>query len=120
MGTLNTSQIDSLLENASPTDPVLLEELLSQEDILQECKNQNKKLVEFLCNSEVLSELIRLIITEPPPASPPTSSAGSSPKKEAETSEEVKEEQSKAIVIVDKEAVDAVEKDDAAEKNSSD
>ena len=40
-------QIDSLLENASPTDPVLLEELLSQEDILQECKNQNKKLVEL-------------------------------------------------------------------------
>ena len=37
-----------------------------------------------LCNSEVLSELIRLIITEPPPASPPSSSAESSPKKEAE------------------------------------
>ena len=31
-----------------------------------------------------------------------------------------KEGQSKAIVIVDKEAVDAVEKDDSAEKNSSD
>ena len=31
-----------------------------------------------------------------------------------------KEDQGKAIVIVDKEAVDAVEKDDSAEKNSSD
>ena len=70
----------------------------------------------------MLSELIRLIITEPPPASPPTSSAESSPKKEAVTSDEVKkeEEQSKGIVIVDKEAVDALEKDDSAEKNSSD
>jgi hypothetical protein len=45
--TLSTSQIDTLLDNAaSSSTPVNLEDLLAQDDILQECKNQNKKLVE--------------------------------------------------------------------------
>ena len=38
----STSQIDALLDKAD----VVLAEVLEQEDIIQECKNQNKKLVE--------------------------------------------------------------------------
>lgn len=60
--TLSTSQIESLLEK----EDVGLTEVLEQEDIIQECKNQNKKLVEFLVKPDILSELIGLIINEPP------------------------------------------------------
>ena len=41
---LAVSQIDSLLEKQDVT----LAEILQQEDIIQECKSQNKKLVELL------------------------------------------------------------------------
>ncbi len=45
--TLSTSQIDTLLDTAASTaTPVKLQDLLAQEDILQECKNQNKKLID--------------------------------------------------------------------------
>jgi len=37
-----TSQIDALLDKAD----VGLNEVLEQEDIIQECKNQNRKLVD--------------------------------------------------------------------------
>jgi hypothetical protein len=40
--TLSTSQVETLLEKEN----VSLKELLELEDIIQECKNQNKKLVE--------------------------------------------------------------------------
>jgi hypothetical protein len=40
--TLSTSQVESFLEKEN----VSLKELLELEDIIQECKNQNKKLVE--------------------------------------------------------------------------
>ena len=40
--TPSTSQIDALLDKAD----VGLVEVLEQEDIIQECKNQNKKLVD--------------------------------------------------------------------------
>lgn len=59
---LNVSNIDTLLEKQEVT----LSEILQQEDIIQECKSQNKKLVEFLTKQEVLSELLDLILKEPP------------------------------------------------------
>jgi len=59
---LNVSNIDTLLEKQEVT----LTEILQQEDIIQECKSQNKKLVEFLTKQEVLSELLDLILKEPP------------------------------------------------------
>ena len=37
------SHVDTLLEK----EGVTLQEILEQEDIIQECKNQNKKLVEL-------------------------------------------------------------------------
>jgi hypothetical protein len=40
--TLSTSQVETFLEK----ETVSLKELLELEDIIQECKNQNKKLVE--------------------------------------------------------------------------
>jgi len=59
----SSSQIESLLEK----EDVGLKEVLQQEDIIQECKSNNKKLIEFLVNTDVLSELISLITLEPPP-----------------------------------------------------
>jgi len=55
------SQISTLLEK----EDVGLREVLEQDDIIQECKNQNQKLVEYLVRGDVLAELIELIITEP-------------------------------------------------------
>ena len=60
--TLAVSHIDTLLDK--PT--VTLAEILEQEDIIQECKSQNKKLVDFLTKQEVLAELLDLILQEPP------------------------------------------------------
>ena len=60
--TLAVSHIDTLLDK--PT--VTLSEILEQEDIIQECKSQNKKLVDFLTKQEILAELLDLILQEPP------------------------------------------------------
>jgi len=56
-----SGQIDTVLEKENVT----LAEVLEQEDIIQECKNQNKKLVEFLTKSDVLAQLLDLILKEP-------------------------------------------------------
>ncbi|KAJ8666865.1 hypothetical protein QAD02_008527 [Eretmocerus hayati] len=55
-------QIDSLLSEEGTT----LKKLMDAEDILQECKSQNKKLIEFLTRPDILEELVNLIIEEPP------------------------------------------------------
>ncbi|XP_023342870.1 serine/threonine-protein phosphatase 6 regulatory subunit 3 isoform X2 [Eurytemora carolleeae] len=55
------SKIDTILENEN----VSLNEILEQEDIIQECKNQNKKLVDFLAKAEVIAQLLDLILMEP-------------------------------------------------------
>ena len=60
--TLAVSHIDTLLDKQTVT----LAEILEQEDIIQECKSQNKKLVDFLTKQEILAELLDLILQEPP------------------------------------------------------
>ncbi|KAJ3120837.1 hypothetical protein HK098_004202 [Nowakowskiella sp. JEL0407] len=54
------SPIDGLLEK----DNLTLFELLEEEDLLQECKAQNSKLIDFLCKPEILSQLLSLITAE--------------------------------------------------------
>ncbi|NWH61918.1 PP6R3 phosphatase, partial [Geococcyx californianus] len=58
----SSSHIDTLLER----DDVTLKELMDEEDVLQECKAQNRKLIEFLLKSECLEDLVSFIIEEPP------------------------------------------------------
>merc|ERR1719410_1110763 len=57
------SHVDTLLDK----EGVTLTEILEQEDIIQECKSQNKKLVDFLTKQEILAELLDLILQEPSP-----------------------------------------------------
>ncbi|KAI5624326.1 serine/threonine-protein phosphatase 6 regulatory subunit 2, partial [Silurus asotus] len=56
------SQVEKLLER----DDVTLKELLDEDDVLQECKAQNQRLLLFLTQDSSLQELISLIIHEPP------------------------------------------------------
>jgi len=55
------SHVNTLLDK----EGVTLQEILEQEDIIQECKSQNPKLVDFLTRQEILSELLDLILQEP-------------------------------------------------------
>lgn len=57
-----TSHIDKLLDK----EDVTLQELMDEDDILQECKAQNRKLLEFICRQECMEELVHLITHEPP------------------------------------------------------
>ncbi|XP_060100518.1 serine/threonine-protein phosphatase 6 regulatory subunit 2 [Heteronotia binoei] len=57
-----TSHVDKLL--AKPD--VTLRELMDEDDLLQECRAQNRKLVDFLCQQPCLEELGSLITHEPP------------------------------------------------------
>jgi len=56
-----TSAIDTILESSDFT----LEQLLDEEDILQETKSQNKKLLEFITKPSSLEQLIKYITEEP-------------------------------------------------------
>ncbi|XP_060570652.1 serine/threonine-protein phosphatase 6 regulatory subunit 3-like isoform X2 [Ruditapes philippinarum] len=58
---LTTSHIDTLLDK----EEVTLHELMDEDDILQECKAQNRKLINFLVLPENMEELVRLITEEP-------------------------------------------------------
>lgn len=58
---LSTSHIDTLLDK----EDVTLHELMDEDDILQECKAQNRKLVSFLVQQEHMEELVKLITEEP-------------------------------------------------------
>ncbi|XP_013094517.2 serine/threonine-protein phosphatase 6 regulatory subunit 3-like isoform X4 [Biomphalaria glabrata] len=59
---LTSSHIDTLLDK----EDVTLRELMDEDDILQECKAQNRKLVEFLVQPENMEEMVKLITVEPP------------------------------------------------------
>lgn len=58
---LLTSHIDTLLDK----EDVTLHEILNEDDVLQECKAQNKRLVDFLVRQDNIEELVKLITVEP-------------------------------------------------------
>lgn len=58
---MTTSHIDTLLDK----EDVTLRELMDEEDILQECKSQNSKLIEFVTKPENMEEMVKLITVEP-------------------------------------------------------
>lgn len=57
-----TSAIDTLLDQ----EDVQLTQILNEEDVIQECKVQNRKLIDFLVQQQVLEELVGLVAQEPP------------------------------------------------------
>ncbi|XP_064417233.1 serine/threonine-protein phosphatase 6 regulatory subunit 2a isoform X2 [Latimeria chalumnae] len=57
-----TSHIEKLLDK----EDVTLRELMDEDDILQECKAQNQRLLDFLCQQHCMEELVNLITHEPP------------------------------------------------------
>nr|XP_005294614.1 serine/threonine-protein phosphatase 6 regulatory subunit 2 isoform X1 [Chrysemys picta bellii] len=57
-----TSHVDKLLDK----EDVTLHELMDEDDILQECKAQNRKLLDFICQQHCMEELVSLITHEPP------------------------------------------------------
>ncbi|KAK3701541.1 hypothetical protein QZH41_020529 [Actinostola sp. cb2023] len=56
-----STAIDSILSKEDCT----LTEILDEDDVLQETKSQNRKLINFFVRPEILEELVNLIITEP-------------------------------------------------------
>lgn len=58
---MSSPHIEALLNK----EDVTLYELMDEEDILQECKSQNKKLVEYLTRPAVMEELVTLATKEP-------------------------------------------------------
>lgn len=56
-----TSHVDKLLDK----EGVTLRELMDGEDILQECKAQNRKLLDFLCRRQSMEELVGLVTQDP-------------------------------------------------------
>nr|XP_046249551.1 serine/threonine-protein phosphatase 6 regulatory subunit 2 [Scatophagus argus]XP_046249552.1 serine/threonine-protein phosphatase 6 regulatory subunit 2 [Scatophagus argus]XP_046249553.1 serine/threonine-protein phosphatase 6 regulatory subunit 2 [Scatophagus argus] len=57
-----SSHLEALLDK----EDVTLTELMDEEDVLQECKAQNRRLLLFLCQDQCMLELVRMITTEPP------------------------------------------------------
>uniref|UniRef100_A0A8D2P616 Protein phosphatase 6 regulatory subunit 2 n=1 Tax=Zosterops lateralis melanops TaxID=1220523 RepID=A0A8D2P616_ZOSLA len=57
-----TSHVDKLLDK----EDVSLEELMDEDDVLQECKAQNRRLLDFLCQQHCMEQLVTLITHEPP------------------------------------------------------
>ncbi|XP_051918295.1 serine/threonine-protein phosphatase 6 regulatory subunit 2 [Hippocampus zosterae] len=56
------SHLEALLDK----EDVTLAELMDEDDVLQECKAQNRRLLLFLCQDQCMQELVRKITTEPP------------------------------------------------------
>ncbi|XP_027236541.1 serine/threonine-protein phosphatase 6 regulatory subunit 3 isoform X18 [Penaeus vannamei] len=57
----SSAQIETLLQK----EDVTLFELMDEDELLQECKAQNRKLIDFLTRAEVLDEMVYLVVNEP-------------------------------------------------------
>ncbi|KAJ9574671.1 hypothetical protein L9F63_008203, partial [Diploptera punctata] len=57
----SSPHIETLLNK----EDVTLHELMDEEDVLQECKVQNKKLIDYLVRPDVMEELVTLTTVEP-------------------------------------------------------
>ncbi|KAM6926697.1 serine/threonine-protein phosphatase 6 regulatory subunit 2 isoform 1-T1 [Lycodopsis pacificus] len=57
-----SSHLEALLDK----EDVTLIELMEEEDVLQECKAQNRRLLLFVCQDQCMQDLVRMITTEPP------------------------------------------------------
>lgn len=62
-GYANISSIDSILEKPN----VSLEELLDESDLIQELKQNNSKLIEFLREENTLQTLLEYVVADKPP-----------------------------------------------------
>lgn len=62
-GYANISSIDSILEKPN----VSLEELLDESDLIQELKQNNSKLIEFLRDEHTLQKLLQYVVADKPP-----------------------------------------------------
>lgn len=58
-----TSSIDKLLDQ--PVDSVKLQDFLDESDLIQECLTQNKRLIDYLVQPNIMNELIECIIQNP-------------------------------------------------------
>ncbi|CAF3556233.1 unnamed protein product [Rotaria sordida] len=58
-----TSSIDKLFDK--PEDELKLQDFLDESDLIQECLNQNKRLLDYLIQENVMNELIYHVITLP-------------------------------------------------------
>mmetsp|Transcript_6373 Transcript_6373/g.14944 ORF Transcript_6373/g.14944 Transcript_6373/m.14944 type:complete len:624 (-) Transcript_6373:68-1939(-) len=61
LGFAHSSPVEQLLE----TGVFTLQQLLEEDDIIQECKQLNKKLIDFLALPEQVQALIDYVVTEP-------------------------------------------------------
>ncbi|KAL0280191.1 UNVERIFIED_CONTAM: hypothetical protein PYX00_001563 [Menopon gallinae] len=61
----NNSVSSSHLETLLSKEDVTLQELMDEEEVLQECKSQNRRLIDYLIRSDVLEELVTLTTVEP-------------------------------------------------------
>ncbi|XP_074489230.1 serine/threonine-protein phosphatase 6 regulatory subunit 2 isoform X2 [Sebastes fasciatus] len=57
-----SSHLEALLDK----EDVTLIELMNEEDVLQECKAQNRRLLLFVCQDQCMLDLVHMITTEPP------------------------------------------------------
>mmetsp|Transcript_28057 Transcript_28057/g.57486 ORF Transcript_28057/g.57486 Transcript_28057/m.57486 type:complete len:639 (-) Transcript_28057:198-2114(-) len=62
LGFAQTSPVEQLLENADVT----LQELMDEEELMQECKQLNKKLIDFLSVHEQIDRMLSYVVEEPP------------------------------------------------------
>ena len=67
-GYANISAVDTLLDKAEFT----LEELLDESDLIQELKNHNTKLIEYLREDKILERLLEYVVAPKVEASPQT------------------------------------------------
>jgi len=82
-GYANTSAIDNLLEKADVT----LEDLLNESDLIQELKQHNTKLIEYLREDKILERLLEYVVAPKLEVAAPETSESDGKGKEPESSD---------------------------------